>query len=80
MTQRGTLAVWETEKEMVFGEMKMEFVTFLEDVVPPPNPASDFLGSYSIVTVKSIESDFFLSEQREEVQAAKLLKGLSGLS
>lgn len=55
----------------------MEFVTFLEDIVPSPNPASDFLGSYSIVTVKSIESDFFLSEQREEVQAAKLLKGLS---
>lgn len=59
----------------------MEFVTFSEDIVPPPPPQPTlpliFLGSKSIATVKSIESDFFLSARREEAQVTKPLEVLS---
>lgn len=55
--------------------MKMEFVTFLEDLVTSPPPTSPPLllifCCYSIVTGKCTESDFFLSEWREEVHVTK---------
>ena len=62
---------------MVFGEIKVEFVTFWEDVVFfPPSPLMKSC-SYSAVTVKSIEGDFsLLCQWRGEKQVTKPLRVL----
>lgn len=52
MTQRETLAVWEIEKEMVSGEMKMEFVTFSEDIFPPPPPPTLPLIFWALIQLR----------------------------
>lgn len=62
---------------MVFGEMKMEFVTFLEDLVPFFFCLCLWFSALiRFVTVKSIESDFFLPKWREELHITKSLSML----